>query len=671
MRRTTTYNLIATLLLVAWFAPQAAAELTVLASDADLGRKIDEAEKRIRNGNVPRGLADLQEAHETSHGRNRVLLGGAKGDVYESSVRRIVRLLQELGQDPKFVEQYRAAYDLAARSLFDRAVTSRDPNELLRTFELYPLSSVAFEAAVMAGDLFFEAAEPLRARDAWSWVTGETLESDAQQKLARRWVLLAAQTGDVKLHRRWWEQLEGAGVSPEQLPAAPAKRPDPLEKLPKVPFLKGELSGVSAGLFSRSRSWMGERRTNHYTQVPGVVNSWVAVTTLKKLRFFDPALGMKAVREVPFPRIRKRRVDGDRGNRSNPYQEYDKNLRLQPAAADGLVITSYVYNANQRQTYVGYLIREAIPHRGLQAYHLNKRSVVWDTRKCSDEIARDLSYRSTPVISEGKVYALGWRWAGLIDTYLVCFDLKTGALQWKTALVGNQVDLTMFGEINTEPFLGDVLVEGGRVFVQTNVGAIVAVRQWDGHLLWVTPYETTPLPAARQRQNKVLRKQRFKPSPIVSYEDRVIVAPLDSMRSLTLHKETGQILMWRKARGADFLVGQYGDYVIYCNRSSALRVPARDISGSGQTFSLSGDVNAMPALTREGLVYSCDDGLFLDRFRADQDSHLLVATPSIPGRESAPRRDGNVRILGDWILVTNSYRIQSFKGKAQQPPLPR
>lgn len=663
---------------------RAAAELTILGADSDLGREIDAAEKLIRDGRRQRGLTQLQQLHETSHGRNRVLLGRGKPKVYESSVRVVIRLLKDLAQEPEFLEHYRTEYDLVASSLYQRSVSQPgdgrpNPEQLLRTYELYPLSSVAFDAALRAGDLFFERAEPLRAREAWAWITEDDLSPERRQMMARRWVLLASQTGDVKLHQHWWEQLEGLPVAGTEgttsevdtLPPAPKKAPDPFDALPELPFLEGEVSGLSAGMFSRERRFMDDPRHNHYTQIPTPVDSLVAVTTLKKLRFFDPRLGMKNVREVQFDRIRRKRVDGDRTNRSFEYLEYDKNLRLEPAVAQGIVVTSYVYEANQRQEYVGYLIRESIPYRSLFAYHVKKRQKLWTSRASKDKIVRDLSFRSKPLIHEGKVYALGWRWAGLIDSFLCCFDLKTGELHWKTAVVGNQVDLTMFGEINSEPFLGDVVTAGGKVFVQTNLGAVAAIRAWDGHTLWVTPYQAIVVPAARQRQNKVLRPQNFKPSPPVLYEDRLIVAPLDSKFSLAFHMETGQILMRRSASRGEMLVGQYGDYVIFCNRRHAVRVPARDIAGASQSFPLSGDVYAMPALTKQGMVYSCEAGLFLDRFRGDQDSHLIVDTPQQRGRRRSPRQDGNVTILDDSIVVTNSYHIQSFKKSRHIPVQPR
>ena len=86
-----------------------------------------------------------------------------------------------------------------------------------------------------------------------------------------------------------------------------------------------------------------------------------------------------------------------------------------------------------------------------------------------------LSFNSPPVVVGDRVYALGWLKVGTIDAVLVCLDAATGRAHWKTVLVENQIDLTMFGDISHEPFLGNIAVHDGVVYANSNLGAISAV----------------------------------------------------------------------------------------------------------------------------------------------------------------------------------------------------
>lgn len=659
------------------------ADVKVLREEIELRDDIEQAEGLIRDGQLERGLSQLQAAFEKSWGaghlveeKRRTRPRGRK--VYVAAAPYIADLLRSLAADDSspegegFLSHYRSRFDPVARALFDRARQVRDTEVLTLCYELYPLTSVAIEAALLAGDIHLESYELDRAEAAWETIRWEELLRQFPgmgDDFARRWILLASLSERSALYQewkqRWLDFTKSTDVS--GLPPAPVVSTAP--ELPKLPFTKGEKNWETFGAFQRVSQW--SQTETPFLRVPCVGSRWLALTLDRELRFYDLATG-KQIDDVDFPPVRDTDPPGDVIH----HDEVDPAIRLQPVAGEGYVVTTYVMRAVKKDDYMGYVITAAVPERGLMVCRdSGGRAPVWQTGKSDDEIVRELSFNCPPIIRDGKLFALGWQQVGFIDSYVVSFDLATGAVLWKTPLMSSQVDLTMFGEINSEPLMGGLLLEEGTIYALPNLGAVAAVRAWDGRPLWVTPYPVLAVEPPRQRPGTIPRKHIWSANPPVSFKDRLVIAPLDGTAAFVIFKDTGEVIRSEsglvgssRARRSRYLVGRYGDRAVFCIGSKVHVVPAVDLDLRRSTqYTLMDRVDTRPTLVEGGLVYATAGGLFFQSLEKRDGAKAATKICGFPGPRRSRRgsaesfRHGTVTVLDRYLLVSNSYRVTCFR----------
>lgn len=660
-----------------------AAQGIVLRHESDLDHLLVATAADFDKGLFARALESLQHAQEQVWGQGRLVHsapGGPRGEQVlvpftRAAVELLVRYAERQAGDggPTLLASARARQDEGAGAAFRRALALRDPARLQRVHELYPLSSVACAAALVAGDLYLEAGRVHAAAIQWSTPACALGTPDQQRVLAQRWLMVAVLTSDPALYDTWVAQLD----TEARALARPAQRP--LSILPSLPFLDGELAWRSAAPFY-PRAGLFEQLPP-YLQEPCVSERWFAFTGLESVQMLDRRQTGKLLPELPLPRPR-RPLNEERYVVDQDFRETQRNLRLRPVydAATDLLVTSYVHTASHHRSYQGYTIEEIIPRRALRAFVVGPRRPLWDSAEARSGPLADLSFNSTPVIDGGRVYALGWRQAGLVESYLACFELASGDLLWLCPLLGNQIDLTMFGAIRSEPLMGGLVLADGVLYACTNLGACAAVQAHDGEVCWISRYPTLPIPAPTPYQSRRQRSELWRPGVPIVTTDHFIVAPLDSGELLAFDRQGGQrVLSTPAPRSGDaYLVGVHGDFLVLSNREHLQLVPTRDITARRLEVPVESEVLALPALVAEGVVYATATGLHFQSLPGNQRARLLCAFGEAPppGRGGRPRaqepRDGTVTVLSDGVLVTNSHRVYCYRARpVPEPAVPR
>lgn len=619
--------------------------------------------------------------------------------VYVSVTDYLIDVFHSLPES--FQSLYRQEFDLTAQSALDRAFASGSARELWTVARRYPISSAAPTAAVLAGDLFYEAGEMDLAARAWDAIhqptfravharaTDDSLPLDGrltEYDLTLRQLRVAAARQDVERYTTWSARLSAeqraklpsGWVAPEgeQLPWVEAARDDGVPAFDfdglarDVLWKSVELDATKVAtsdvpLLSPPVIWPPE----------GGSGAWIAVNSFSELLRFDLESGL-LLQKNRFPLA------------PSGYREVDPLARLKPVVAElpsdrrrPVMIGSYVRAASKEERYAGYKITEKLPTRALYGARTegNPGAKLWDTSDRSiarrDPLLASLSFNADVVVQGDRVYALGWRQAGYVEAFLVCLDLETGEALWKSLLVGNQIELTMFGEIAFEPFLGELLVHRDRIFASTNLGVVAAVHAHTGDIEWISPYPTEPVRDQHPRRSSRAsqRSTTWERNPMVRYRDRLYVTPLDSSEFLGFDLETGQLEVRVDGRGLGrYFLGLHEDQLVFADFNTVTTVVAREPSMPAlarQSISALYDpktrrrsrIASRPALVRGGIIYTVPGRVGYRSLRGERDETLFEFTPR-RGFGSSPIPFGNVMVVGDRVLVANTVEVSCYRG---------
>lgn len=145
------------------------------------------------------------------------------------------------------------------------------------------------------------------------------------------------------------------------------------------------------------------------------------------------------------------------------------------------------------------------------------------------------AFEGPPVAAGGRLYVLASRSRPQAQLNGLCLDAATGAVLWNRA-VG--------APISSPPEGSDVMTHGlvtaapGRLYVQTNHGAVVCLDAADGRPVWVGWYESDPPagPAANAPERNV-------PASCLFSGGVLVAAPSDSDRLFAYDAESG-VELW-------------------------------------------------------------------------------------------------------------------------------
>ncbi len=187
------------------------------------------------------------------------------------------------------------------------------------------------------------------------------------------------------------------------------------------------------------------------------------------------------------------------------------------------------------------------------------------------------SFEGAPLLGGGAMYVAMRKFEGArSQLYLAAFDLQTtaagsiddrddnarpaGRLRWRTRICSGATPGG--GDIDSLSHLL-VTLDSGRLYLNTNCGAVAAVDAASGRLLWLVKY-----PRAEIRLGDPDRSpdHLFRDLvPCLAWKDLVIVAPSDSDRIFALHAASGR-LAWSLLPGvaddAMHLLGVHDDVLL-------------------------------------------------------------------------------------------------------------
>ncbi|MEM7262385.1 MAG: PQQ-binding-like beta-propeller repeat protein, partial [Planctomycetota bacterium] len=606
---------------------------------------------------------------------------------------------------------YQTEYDRLAATALGHAFEGRDPAAVAEAARRFPLAGSAGTALVHASDLHLASGRTLEAAALLDGASPKVLARESRVteeqreeisalafrrfdvgQVAERQLRIARVLGQTDRFAHWQKVLAERGATTILEPPTVVRA---TEKT--LPELKRDRARLEWETTPFDRRAFQHHRYALSIDVPyacpptvrdenGELLPYFVVNTPTRLLRFGWDGRAQQSRELEQAMVTP--SGNVRHHQAQRFREFDPLLRLAPVVAaipktdETFLIGTYVASATADEQYSGYQITASVPKRALIAVEARRGGrVQWDTAspetELRDPLLASLSFNAPPVTVGGKIYALGWQKVGTINAVAVCLDAKTGEALWKTIVVGNQIDLTMFGEISHEPFLGGVAVRDGQVYLNTQLGVLAALGASDGEVRWICPYESARPQPHRRHYDNFRRKEIWERNPLVLYEDRMIVTPLDSEQALSVELETGRILQEvHYRRLGRFMLGLHGPHLVFCDRDSIVRVVARDLlQRIGDDVRLPCYLDARPALVQGGIVYTTDEGLYRQAFDPLTDPVELATFATRSHQEYDFIQAGDVVVvsgvedatLGSGlptetkILVANSDKIRCFE----------
>jgi outer membrane protein assembly factor BamB len=300
--------------------------------------------------------------------------------------------------------------------------------------------------------------------------------------------------------------------------------------------------------------------------------------------------------------------------------------------------------------------------------------LVW--KISSRELFHEDSWRfeGTPVIIKGRAYFAASRRRPQLELIVVCLDASDGHLLWQRPIGGFRSSV----EDNYNRVSHLLLTAGGgRVFLSTDVGAIVALDDQDGRLEWAVTYESRTDESVATQSNP----DRKTLLPPLFHQGLLFVAPNDADFALCLKADSGQV-EWKHPYLTNYLGanleperrehearqrrenqwhhllgiadgGTAGRLIVSGSSLSAIdvvdgsvvwRTPKIENSGSSRGL-LAGDQILLPS--RESIeIYSQQTG--------QRTRKILLNTPD------SPQQGGNLTFARGMLLIAQPDRLSAY-----------
>jgi len=427
---------------------------------------------------------------------------------------------------------YRARHETQAEAGLTQALAARDGRALAEVARTYPRTAAALRAWRALGDLEAERNNLASARVAWE--RADALETALARTLGR------ADTERAAPRRALLEQLHSKSPAVERNAPGPDAATWSASLAPENsqgPFARGESFSLYAAVDGEQvfvsdslrvwafDAWSGERRW-----VSAEAPHWNAVDR----GLVRPGDDRVLRRDDFFENI-------DRGQ-----------IILRPAASGGVVVAAIQtpFSRVGNRNYQNFSITRVTPERRLVAFDARSGRPLWDHFPPplwdgeSGPFEQRMIVGAAPTVAAGRVIAVSHSLRGRVDLHVACYDLYDGRRLWSTPLVSGQVELNMFGRAQREFTAAPVTVEGERVLVATQLGAIAALDLFSGDVLWETLYDQVPIPKAEHWRTDMRRQYFANGAPLV-VGNALLVAPSDGRELVCLDLVSGTPL-WRR-----------------------------------------------------------------------------------------------------------------------------
>ncbi|MFT7487452.1 MAG: outer membrane protein assembly factor BamB, partial [Candidatus Paceibacteria bacterium] len=249
-------------------------------------------------------------------------------------------------------------------------------------------------------------------------------------------------------------------------------------------------------------------------------------------------------------------------------QEFYKGISRQdtmiaPAASENIVVSAHQVPVSDihNEEFRRIAITTVIPDRRLYAYDTQSGRELWNHHPPpgwdgeSGDFVDRMSVAGPPVVSGSRIFAPYYRMYGRIEFYVACFDLASGERLWSTQLVSGQRELNMFARSEREFSAPPVRVEGDRILVLTQLGAVAAIDLFTGKILWETLYDQIAPPQRSHFGAQPIKNIWRNAAPVVA-DGVVIATPFDCLDLLGFDLEDGAALWSVRHERIDRIAGQ-------------------------------------------------------------------------------------------------------------------
>ena len=444
-------------------------------------------------------------------------------------------LLAKLPAEP--LARYRQGVDATAKSWYQQGIARCDPVRLQRVADQFFCSSWGDEALFALGELALQRGDYQAARNAWTRL-GAYPDSDiSQTEVQARLVLVSVRQDD-------WERAEcELAKLRESFPTATGR----------LGGEEGVLADLLAGLMKQARQWLATRpapdwrtfgknfqRSNAHADLrpkgsyefvwsqpldnarlsifPVVVNDWV---------IYQNALFVRALHLS----------DGEQ-----MFLAEGKVFRS-PKLASGWLGQSRQTLTASGQFVFGVTTSPLGPRH--KSIGVDAPSSLW-----SLDLQRDgalalyrpsedtsIAFVGAPIVEGARLYVPIRSNDQMARAGIACYDRRTGERNWQRWLCQANTPATGW----TNEIASSLLAyDSGILYMNTNLGAVAAVRADDGKVLWLRTYQRKSAELDSEGNCAYYRG----PNPCVYHSGVVVAMPSDSESLLALDATTGEEL-WR------------------------------------------------------------------------------------------------------------------------------
>ena len=529
-----------------------------------------------------------------------------------------------------------------ARAEYDRLVEAEGgtadgllvlpPDQLLRTAERFPASTLGQRARVRLGDL--------------ALVDGDGLSAQGHFRLA----LDGAPIGSAE-EKRIAERLHCASVlhdADSARAAAMAGVPAPIDDdvLQVVvdggePRRHGALGGGGSGrtpmanIAGRPDSrysppvmapGFGMRDIGNFAMYPVGDLDGIYVNTGREVIAYDPLRS-----DIAWTSITP--MQDDRNDHYNDAGDgINQDMALAAACdADVVVAALQVPERSKTVDFQGSLrVMSKMPLRRLFAFSRQSGKVLWSHFDQLDG-PRTRAFRgheacANPLIAGDVVYAPVHDRAGAIAFSVGAYDLRTGKQKWRRLVCSSQQDVNMFGNARTEFAASPLALSDGLLLGTSNLGVAFALEAATGRVRWIASYDIVNIPRSNPHHHQDRHVFFANNAPVV-VDGVVCMTPLDSQFVLAFDCEQGRQL-WRLpaeatiagtdnrvlwlcgALGVEFVLAGSGAIAVRARPDATARPRLRqlvrpEVLGDRRNSLL----NGRPAVTANGVWFVRNDSL--------------------------------------------------------------
>jgi len=171
--------------------------------------------------------------------------------------------------------------------------------------------------------------------------------------------------------------------------------------------------------------------------------------------------------------------------------------------------------------------------------HAQKKR-LFEIRLSQEEWGTEWAFEGPPLIADADIYVAMRRRDNMrAQIHVVCFRMKTNRAEfrWGRWIASSET----IGQGRAVEYTHNLLaLDQGVLYVNTNQGAVAAVRAQDGEILWITRYSRVPMYNKKPRQSDAHVFRDL--NPCLVHKDIVVVAPQDCDQVFALDAATGMAL---------------------------------------------------------------------------------------------------------------------------------